>query len=103
MKSNASSIMDGLKNLKSGVNNSLYNSFNLFIQHIQQKQTQVVMQVKIKVHHLQIQEKVMTNIVIYLTCQEMHMNGPQNTLPTLSLATSALVFIVEDITTQILA
>ena len=42
-----------------------------------------------------LQEKVMTNIVIYLTCQEMHMNGPQNTLPNLSIATSALVFLVE--------
>ena len=29
-----------------------------------------------------IQAKVMTNIVIYLTCQEMHMNGLQNTLLT---------------------
>ena len=61
------------------------------------------MQVKIKVHHLQIQEKVMTNIVIYLTCQEMQMNGLQNTLLTPTIATSTLVLIVEGITVQIMA
>ena len=61
------------------------------------------MQVKIKVHHLQIQEKVMTNIVIYLTCQEMHMNGPQNTLLTPTIATSTLVLLVEGIALQIMA
>ena len=61
------------------------------------------MQVKIKVHHLQIQEKVMTNIVIYLTCQEMQMNGLQNTLLTPTIASSTLVLFVEGITVQILA
>ena len=61
------------------------------------------MQVKIKVHHLQIQEKVMTNIVIYLTCQEMQMNGLQNTLLTPSIATSTLVLVVEGISIQIMA
>ena len=61
------------------------------------------MQVKIKVHHLQIQEKVMTNIVIYLTCQEMQMNGLQNTLLTPPLAASTLVFIVEGITMLVMA
>ena len=45
----------------------------------------------------------MTNIVIYGTCQEMHLNGPQNTLPPLTIATSSLVFIVEGITAQLLA
>ena len=45
----------------------------------------------------------MTNIVIYLTCQEMQMNGLQNTLLTPPLAASTLVFIVEGITIQILA
>ena len=45
----------------------------------------------------------MTNIVIYLTCQEMQMNGLQNTLLTPALANSTLVFIVEGITIQILA
>ena len=61
------------------------------------------MQVKIKVHHLQKQEKIMTNIVIYGTCQEMHMNGPQNTLLTPSIATSTLVLVVEGITLQMVA
>ena len=61
------------------------------------------MQVKIKVHHLQIQEKVMTNIVIYLTCQEMQMNGLQNTLLTPAIAASTLVLVVEGVTVQILA
>ena len=45
----------------------------------------------------------MISIATYGTCQEMHMNGPQNTLPTLTLATSPLVFIMEDFTTQIVA
>ena len=61
------------------------------------------MQVKTKVHHLQIQEKIMTNIVIFGICQEMHVNGLQNTLPPLSLATSPLVFFVEGITSQVMA
>lgn len=33
----------------------------------------------------------------------MHGNGQQNTLPTLTLATGTLVFIVEGITSQIVA
>lgn len=64
---------------------------------------QVVTQVKTKVNHLQIQEKIMTNIVIYGICQEMHGNGQQNTLPAIAVATSTLVFFVEGITTQIMA
>ena len=45
----------------------------------------------------------MISIATYGTCQEMHMNGPQNTLPTLAVATSTLVFVVEDITAQMVA
>ena len=45
----------------------------------------------------------MTNIVIYGTCQEMHVNGPQNTLPTLTVATSTLVLFMEAITAQVMA
>ena len=45
----------------------------------------------------------MTNIVIYLTCQEMQMNGLQNTLLTPTIATSTLVFIVEGVTIQVMA
>ena len=63
---------------------------------------QVIMKV-IQRKHLQQQEKIMTNIVIYLTCQEMHLNGPQNTLPTLTLSTPPLVLFVEDVTTQLMA
>ena len=63
---------------------------------------QVIMKVKQR-KHLQQQEKIMTNIVIYGICQEMHMNVPQNTLPTLTLDASALVLFVEGITTQIMA
>ena len=63
---------------------------------------QVIMKVKQR-KHLQQQEKIMTNIVIYGTCQEMHLNGPQNTLPTLALASSTLVLVVEGITAQFLA
>ena len=33
----------------------------------------------------------------------MHVNGQQNTLPTLTIASSALVFIVEGITAQVMA
>ena len=33
----------------------------------------------------------------------MHLNGPQNTLPALTVAASTLVFIVEGITTRLLA
>ena len=62
---------------------------------------QVIMKVKQR-KHLQQQEKIMTNIVIYGICQEMHVNGPQNTLPALAVATSTLVFIVEGITTQLM-
>ena len=63
---------------------------------------QVIMKVKQR-KHLQQQEKIMINIVISGTCQEMHVNGPQNTLPTLAIATSTLVLIVEVITTQLMA
>ena len=63
---------------------------------------QVIMKVKQR-KHLQQQEKIMTNIVIYGTCQEMHLNGPQNTLLTLRIAASTLVFIVEGIATQLVA
>ena len=45
----------------------------------------------------------MISIAIYGTCQEMHVNGPQNTLPTLSVASSTLVLSVEGITTQLVA
>ena len=45
----------------------------------------------------------MISIATYGTCQEMHLNGPQNTLPTLTLATSTLVFLVEAITTRLMA
>ena len=45
----------------------------------------------------------MISIATYGTCQEMQVNGPQNTLLTLAVATSALVFIVEGITTQMMA
>ena len=45
----------------------------------------------------------MISIATYGTCQEMHMNGPQNTLPALTVATSTLVLLVEDITTQVMA
>lgn len=64
---------------------------------------QVVMQVKTKVHQKQIQEQITTNIVIYGICQEMHVNGQQNTIPALAVASSTLVFIVEGITTQLMA
>ena len=33
----------------------------------------------------------------------MHLNGPQNTLPTLTIATSGLVLVVEGVTAQMLA
>ena len=45
----------------------------------------------------------MINIVIYGICQEMYMNGQQNTLPDLAVATSALVLIVEGFTAHMVA
>ena len=45
----------------------------------------------------------MISIATYGTCQEMYMNGPQNTLPTLTIATSTLVLVVEGITSQVMA
>lgn len=46
----------------------------------------------------------MINIVIYGICQEMHMNGQQNTLPTFTtVATCTLVLIVEGFTAQLVA
>ena len=45
----------------------------------------------------------MINIVIYGICQEMQMNGPQNTLPSLTVATSSLVLLVEGFTSQVRA
>ena len=45
----------------------------------------------------------MISIATYGTCQEMYMNGPQNTLPALTVATSTLVLVVEGITTQVMA
>ena len=45
----------------------------------------------------------MISIATYGICQEMHMNGPQNTLPTLSLASCALVLLVEVFTAQSIA
>ena len=61
------------------------------------------MQAKIKVQHFRIQEKMPINIVTYGICQEMRMSGPQSTLRSLSIATSALMLFVEAVTTKIIA
>ena len=64
---------------------------------------QVIMKVK-QQKALRQQEKIMINIVIYGICQEMQVNGPQNTLPALAMiASSTLVVIVEGFTTQFMA
>ena len=61
------------------------------------------MQAKIKVQHYRIQEKMPINIVTYGICREIHQNGLQSTLRTLTVPASTLVFVVEGITARMMA